>query len=610
MPLLPEKQEDEALHRIRHSLSHVMAQAVQELHPGTVLGFGPPIEDGFYYDFLFPEPISDGDLKDIQKRMQKIIKSGQEFAQEELSIDDAVARLEGMGEPHKVEYAKELAEKRGLETLGFYTNGPFVDMCEGPHVANTKELPVTGFKLHSLAGAYWRGDEKNVMMTRIYAYAFETKEKLKEYVAAVALAQKRDHRKLGAALDLYVIDERVGKGLPLWLPKGTVIRRELEKLVAEFEFEAGYEQVSTPHITKRGLYETSGHIPLYMEGMYPPMTLHEEGKEATDGPVEEYYLRPMNCPHHHLIFGARKRSYRELPLRLAEYGTVYRYERGGALQGLTRVRGMTMNDAHLYVTHEQLLDEFKAVLDLHARYYELFGLTDYFLRLSQWDPDDPKRAGKYVDDPENWAWSEAVVEQALEESGYYYRKVKGEAAFYGPKVDYQFRTVTGREFSLSTNQLDFAVPKRFGLTYTDRDGQEKTPLCLHRAPLSTHERFVGFLIEHYGGAFPTWLSPEQVRIVPISEAQLDYAKKVQRVLRKDMVRATVDDSSNTLGKKIRLAATSKTPVVLVVGADEFENTSVTVRRYGIREQETVDLDAFVTVLRDEIRERRHVTTLD
>ena len=382
MPLLPEEQEDEALHRIRHSLAHVMAQAVQELYPGTLLGFGPPIEDGFYYDFLFPEPISDGDLKGIQKRMQKIIKSGQEFEQEELPVAEALARLEGMQEPHKIEYARELVETRGLETLGFYSNGPFVDMCEGPHVANTKELPVTGFKLHSLAGAYWRGDEKNVMMTRIYAYAFESKEKLKEYAAAVEQAQKRDHRKLGQALDLYVIDDRVGKGLPLWLPKGTAIRKELEKLVEEFEFEAGYVEVSTPHITKRGLYETSGHIPLYMEGMYPPMTLHEEGKEATDGPVEEYYLKPMNCPHHHMIFGARKRSYRELPLRLTEYGTVYRYERGGALQGLTRVRGMTMNDAHLYVTHEQLLEEFKGVLDLHARYYALFGLENYFLRLS------------------------------------------------------------------------------------------------------------------------------------------------------------------------------------------------------------------------------------
>jgi threonyl-tRNA synthetase len=610
MPLLPEKQENEALHKIRHSLAHVMAQAVQELYPGTRLGFGPAIEDGFYYDFLFPEPISDGDLKGVQKRMQKIIKSGQIFEREDLPVEEAMTKLEGMQEPHKVEYARELVEKRGIESLSFYTNGPFLDMCEGPHVENTKELPVTGFKLHSVAGAYWRGDEKNVMMTRIYAYAFETKEKLKEYIAAVELAQKRDHRKLGQALDLYVIDDRVGKGLPLWLPKGTTLRKELEKLAAEYEFEAGYVEVSTPHITKRGLFETSGHIPLYMEGMYPPMTLNEEGKDNTDGPVEEYYLKPMNCPHHHMIFAARKRSYRDLPLRLTEYGTVYRYERGGALQGLARVRGMTMNDAHLYVTQEQLLEEFKAVLDLHDRYYALFGLTDYTLRLSQWDPDDPKRAGKYVDDPENWAWSEGVIEQALEESGLYYRKVRGEAAFYGPKVDYQFRTVTGREFSLSTNQLDFAVPKRFGLTYTDRDGQEKTPICLHRAPLSTHERFIAFLIEHYGGAFPTWLSPDQVRIVPISEAQLDYARKLEGILRKDRVRTFVDDSSNTLGKKIRLAATSKTPIVLVVGGDELENTTVTVRRYGIREQRTMDLDAFLTVLRDEIRERRHVTTLD
>jgi threonyl-tRNA synthetase len=583
-----------------------MAQAVQDLHPGTLLGFGPPIEDGFYYDFIFPTPIGDDALKSIQKRMQKIINSGQTFEREDLPIDAALARLESMQEPHKLEYAKELIEKRGMTSLSFYTNGPFLDMCEGPHVENTKELPVTGFKLHSIAGAYWRGDEKNVMMTRIYAYAFEDKAKVKAHVAAIELAKKRDHRKLGRDLDLFIIDDRVGKGLPLWLPNGTAIRRELEKLAHEYEFAAGYVEVVTPHITKRGLYETSGHIPLYMEGMYPPMTLHEEGRDATDGPVEEYYLRPMNCPHHHMIYASRKRSYRDLPLRLSEYGTVYRYERGGALQGLARVRGMTMNDAHLYVTHEQLLDEFKGVLDLHTRYYELFGLTDYYLRLSQWDPDDPKRAGKYLDDPEQWAWAEAIVEQALEESGLYYRKVRGEAAFYGPKVDYQLRTVTGREFTLATNQLDFGVPKRFGLTYTDRDGQEKTPLCLHRAPLSTHERFIAFLIEHYGGAFPTWLSPIQVRIVPISDAQFTYARKVEARLRSEMVRAEVDDSSNTLGKKIRIAATSKTPIVLVVGADEEADTSVTVRRYGIREQQKMDLDAFLAVLRDEIRERRHV----
>lgn len=597
------------LYKIRHSLAHVMAQAVQELYPGVKLGFGPPIDDGFYYDFLFPEGVvlTDDDLKQIQKKMQKICREDQPFVQEELPVAEAVARLESMGEPHKVEYCKELHDKKGFNTIGFYTNGPFVDMCEGPHVENTKNLRPDCFKLHSLAGAYWRGDEKNVQLTRIYAYAFPTKEELKAHAQAVEEAKKNDHRILGQKLGIYSIADEVGKGLPLWLPNGAAIRHELEKLAYEMEFAAGYHKVSTPEITREGLYYTSGHLPLYKHSMFPPMELYEEGPdgggEGDENPTERYYLKPMNCPHHHMIFKAQKHSYRDLPLRISEYGRCYRFERAGALQGLTRVRGMCMNDAHIYVTPEQLKDEFKAVMDLHKTYYDLFGFEDYYLRLSQWDPDDPKKGDKYVDDPEGWAFTEQVVQEALEELGLSYTMERGEAAFYGPKVDYEFRTVTGREFTATTNQLDFAVPKRFGLVYTDSDGEEKTPYCIHRAPLGTHERFIAILIEHYAGAFPTWLAPVQVNIIPVSEKVIDYAKKIEAMLRKDLVRTELDDSNATMGKKIRSGTTRKIPINLIVGEQEAEQNTVTMRRYGVEEQPVMALDTFVSELRDEIRER-------
>lgn len=597
------------LYKLRHSLAHVLAQAVQELYPGVKLGFGPPIDDGFYYDFLFPEGVvlTDEDLKGIQKRMQKICREDQPFVQEDLPFEQAIARLTEMGEPHKVEYCKELHDKKGFDTIGFYTNGPFVDMCEGPHVENTKNLRPDCFKLHSLAGAYWRGDEKNVQMTRIYAYAFESKDELKAHAQAVEEAKKNDHRILGQKLGIYSIADEVGKGLPLWLPNGAAIRHELEKLAYEMEFAAGYHKVSTPEITREGLYYTSGHLPLYKHSMFPPMELYEEGPdgggEGDENPTERYYLKPMNCPHHHMIFKAQKHSYRDLPLRISEYGRCYRFERAGALQGLTRVRGMCMNDAHIYVTPEQLKDEFKAVMDLHKTYYDLFGFEDYYLRLSQWDPDDPKKGDKYVDDPEGWAFTEKVVQEALEELGLSYTMERGEAAFYGPKVDYEFRTVTGREFTATTNQLDFAVPKRFGLVYTDSDGEEKTPYCIHRAPLGTHERFIAILIEHYAGAFPTWLAPVQVNIIPVSEKVIDYAKKLEAMLRKDLVRTELDDSNATMGKKIRSGTTRKIPINLIVGEQEAEQNTVTMRRYGIEDQPVLALDTFVSELRDEIRDR-------
>ena len=606
MPLIEEKAQDEKLFRIRHSLAHVMAQAVQELYPGTKLGFGPAIEDGFYYDFILPKPVSDAELPAIEAKMREIIAAGQQFHHEDLAIDAALERIEKqMGEPFKAEYARELAGKQGLKELSFYSNGGFFDMCEGPHVSNTKDIPADAFKLHSLAGAYWRGDERNAMMTRVYGYAFNTKEELEQYVAAVEQAKQRDHRKLGQELHIYAIRDEIGKGLPLWLPNGAAIRHELERLAYEMEFRAGYKKIATPHITKRGLYETSGHIPLYEEGMYPPMVIDEEGKGA-GGPQESYYLKPMNCPHHHMVFASEKHSYRDLPLRYAEYGSVYRFERAGQLQGLTRVRGMTMNDAHIYVTPEQLKEEFKAVMELHQRYYSLFGFTNYFMRLSLWDPEDPKRGGKYVDDPENWALSERLVREALEEMGAHYKLSPGEAAFYGPKVDFQFVTVTGREFTLSTAQLDFAMPPRFNLVYTDRDGKEKTPYCIHRAPLGTHERFVAFLVEHFGGAFPTWLAPVQVVVIPVSDKFLAYGKKIEALLREDLVRVELDTNQATMGKKIQEGATRKIPILLVVGGKEEAEQTVTVRRYGIKEQKAMPLQTFVEVLAQEIKDRKHV----
>ena len=590
------------IYKLRHSLAHILAQAVQKARPGTLLGFGPPVDNGFYYDFILPEPITDEDLPSLEKEMRRIIGQGQQFEREELPAEQALQRLEQMKEPHKVEYAHELIEA-GNDQLSFYTNGPFVDMCEGPHVESTRQVPADCFHLYSLAGAYWRGDERNVMMTRIYGFAFPNKKELKSYLARRELALQRDHRKLGAQLDIFVIDEEVGKGLPLWLPNGAVLCQELEKLAMEMEFKAGYERVLTPHITREGLYRTSGHLTHFKTDMYPPMLLEDDPQEG-EGEKQAYYLKPMNCPHHHKLFAARPRSYRELPVRFAEYGMCYRYEKSGQLQGLTRVRAMHMNDAHIYCTPQQAKQEFMGVMELHFKHYELFEFEDYFMRLSLRDPRDPKL--KYVESPEAWDFTEKIVQEAMQELGVEYVVDYGEAAFYGPKVDIQFRTVLEREFTVSTNQLDFAIPPRFGLTYTGPDGEPHTPLCIHRAPLGTHERFVAFLIEHYGGAFPTWLAPVQVRILPVGANYLDYAQRLNDALRQDMVRCEVDESDETLGKKIRLGATRKIPILLVVGDREQAGQSVTLRRYGIKRQQSMDFGGFQQMIGDEIRQRRHV----
>ena len=594
------------LYRIRHSLAHVLAQAVLDMRPGSTLGFGPPIDDGFYYDFILSDPLSEEDFPQLEKRMKRIIKGGQAFEREDLSASDALSRIEAMDEPYKREYAQELLDG-GLDGLSFYTNGSFTDMCEGPHVENTRHLPLGAFKIRSLAGAYWRGNSDNVMMTRIYVWAYESKEDLETHVKAHKEALARDHKKLGKELDLFIIDDMVGKGLPLWLPHGTVIRDELEKLVKELEFKAGYERVSTPHLTKADLYYQTGHLPYYADHMYPLMELKEEriseDGETTEVVKEVYCLKPMNCPHHHRIFAARKRSYRDLPLRLAEYGQVYRFEDSGALSGLLRVRGMCMNDAHIYCTQEQVKAEFLAVMEMHKELYEILGLENYHMRFSTWDPADPKGQEKYIDDPAGWKLSERLVEEAMVESGLPYVEGKGEAAFYGPKIDFQLKTVTGREETASTNQLDFGVAARLGLTYTTEDNSERAPYIIHRAPLGTHERFVAFLIEHYGGAFPTWLAPIQVRVITVSEKFNSYGAKVVSRLRDQWVRAELDDSNETMGKKIRRGVTTKIPNLLIVGEREMDDGTVTWRRYGQREQETMSIERFEGLVLESIRLR-------
>lgn len=609
------EQSDEAnsaqLYKVRHSLAHVLAQAVLELRPGSTLGFGPPIADGFYYDFLLSEPLTDEDFPELTRRMKKICKKGQRFDREELSADEALARIEEMGEPYKAEYGAELISKHELEGLSFYRNGPFVDMCEGPHVHTTKEIPRDAFKLRSVAGAYWRGNSDNVMMTRIYAWAFLDKETLDAHVTAYEEAQARDHKKLGRELGIFALDNDIGKGLPLWLPNGTVIRDELEAFARELEFKAGFVRVATPHLAKESLYHTTGHLPYYEEDMYPSMELYESVEDANAGGEsggerrlkEAYRLRPMNCPHHHKIFSAQPRSYRDLPLRLAEYGQVYRFEDSGAVGGLVRVRGMSMNDAHIYCTLEQIKEEFKSVVRMSEEAYRTLGIHDFKIRLSRWDPEDPKGKDKYVDNPEAWEASEALLVEVLDELGVDYVEGLGEAAFYGPKLDFQFVTVTGREESVSTVQLDFAVPERMGLKYIGADGAEHVPYCIHRAPFSTHERFVAFLIEHFSGAFPTWLAPLQVQLLTVSEQYDDYAKAIVERLRGHMIRAELAPSNDTLPKKIRQGTTQKIPNLLIVGEREAEEGTVTLRRYGHKDQHTMTIDAFERALLDTIKAR-------
>ncbi|MCB0309724.1 MAG: threonine--tRNA ligase [Bdellovibrionales bacterium] len=575
--ITPENQD--SLYRIRHSLAHVLAQAVLELRPKAKLAFGPPIDTGCYYDFMFDQPLSSEDFPQIEKIMRKIIKEKQHFEHQARSAQEAVEYLRQRGEDFKVEYCEELI-RSGETEIGFFRNGPFEDMCAGPHVKHTGEIPLDVFKLDSLAGAYWRGDERNPQLTRVYCLAFSSKEELKAFQERRRLAEERDHRKLGKELELFMFSEKVGAGLPLWMPNGTVIRDELEKLGKETEQRYGYKRVSTPHLAREDLYITSGHLPYYQDTMFPPMELEGESN---------FYLKAMNCPHHHMIYSHRPRSYRELPLKLAEYGCCYRYEPSGTLAGLLRVRSLSMNDAHIYCTIEQLkaelIDTFKMTID----YYAKFRFENIKVRVSTHDPDNKE---KFVDNPQLWEFSEKVVHEVVQELGVEHYIGAGEAAFYGPKIDFQATTMLGREESISTTQLDFAGPLRFDLTYVGPDGKEHRPYIVHRAPLGTHERFIAFLIEHFGGAFPTWMAPIQVRIIPVGEKHFEYAARIAEELRAQLIRVDVDNSDNSFNKRIRAAVTHKIPNMLIVGDKENESQSVTLRRYCVKDQSTLTLDQF------------------
>lgn len=590
----PKHKMDESLFRMRHSLAHILAEAVLQVRPKAQLGFGPAVRTGFYYDMLLEEPLTEADLPDIEKRMRKIIQEKQVFQREELPKEKALARLDSMGQKLKSEYAAELLQTNS--SLSFYTSGPFVDMCEGPHVADTSKIPVTAFKLDSIAGSYWRGDSKRPMLTRIYGLAFPTEAELKEFIKNRELALKRDHRKLGQELELFTIDEKVGKGLPLWLPNGTVIREELEKFAKELEFKDGYVRVATPHIANGELYKLSGHLQLYKDAMFPPMRSVEKDPDA---PGEEFYLKPMNCPHHHMIYLNRPRSYRELPLRLAEYGTVYRFEKSGQLAGLLRVRGLAMNDAHIYLTRDQIKDEIKKVVALHKLYFEKFRMDKIWVRLSLHDEDKDK----FTENEALWTETEDILRQVLKELDVEYEEVIGEAAFYGPKIDYQTENVLGREETAATVQLDFTSPERFQLEYTAADGSKQRPFIIHRAPLGTHERFISFLIERWGGSFPAWLAPVQVKLVPVAEDFQGYAESIAQGLREQMVRVEVDNTNDSFSKKVRNAITKKIPNIWIVGANEAKDKTVTWRRYAAEKQVQVPLEKAQKTLLDMVRDR-------
>jgi threonyl-tRNA synthetase len=586
------------LQRLRHSCAHIMATAVTRLWPDALLDIGPPTEEGFYYDFDLPSHrFSPEDFPKIEAEMQKVVKENQVFEKSLKSRDEAKTFFEQKGQKYKVE---RLADIPDGEDISFYQNGEFIDLCAGPHVMRTGN--VKAFKLLRVAAAYYRGNEKNQQLQRLYGTAFPNKTELEEWLKLQEEAKKRDHRKIGTDMQLFTFDsEYVGPGLPLWLPKGTVLVEELEKLAKETEFAAGYQRVRTPHLAKEKMYKTSGHLPYYAESMFPPMEMKES---SSDTVAEKYYLKAMNCPHHHKIFAAVPRSYRDLPLRLAEYGTCYRYEQSGELMGLMRVRSMQMNDAHIYCTPEQFTQEFQAVNEMYLKYFKIFGFDKYQMRFSTHDPE--KLGQKFVNEPELWKKTEDMVRRVLIETGINYVEIPNEAAFYGPKIDVQVWSVAGREFTIATNQVDFAVPSRFGLVYKDRDNTEKTPLCIHRAPLGTHERFIGFLIEHYAGNFPLWLAPGQVRVLTIGDDEklVAYAQEIVRELRANMVRVETDFGADKINGKILKAEEAKVHTMLVIGFRDMEAGAVSVRLHGKGSQGAKPKAEVIADIVASIRERR------
>lgn len=567
-----------------HSSAHLMAEALEFFYPTIKFWVGPPVENGFYYDVDFGGiPFSADDLKKIEDKMAELAKQGNAFERKEISKADAIQFFTERNDPYKLDLLSNLED--GKITL--YTQGAFTDLCRGPHIPNTSYIKA--IKLTNVAGAYWKNDSNNPMLTRIYGITFPKKSELEAYITMVEEARKRDHRKIGKEMEIFTFDDDVGPGLPLWLPNGGVLIEELERLAKKTEAMAGYKRVRTPHLAKESMYLTSGHLPYYAESMYPPMEF--------DG--EKYYLKAMNCPHHHKIFKELNLSYRDLPLRLAEYGTCYRYEQSGELFGLMRVRQLQMNDAHIYCTKEQFAAEFNAVNAMYLKYFRIFGIEKYVMRFSTHEPS--KLGQKYVNNPELWLETEDMVRNVLIESNIPYIEVADEGAFYGPKIDVQVWSAIGREFTLATNQVDFAVPARFGLTFRNAKNEMETPICIHRAPLGTHERFIGFLIEHYAGNFPIWLAPEQVAILPISDKFNGYAKKVLQVLINSDIRGLVDDRDEKIGKKIRDAEIKKIPYMLIIGEKEEQENAVSVRQHGKGDQGSQSVQDFINKIQEEIK---------
>ncbi|EJR51098.1 threonine--tRNA ligase [Bacillus paramycoides] len=573
---------EDGLYILRHSTAHLLAQALKRLYKDVKLGIGPVIENGFYYDIDMEEAITVEDFKKIEKEMQKIVNENLEIVRHEVPRAEALRRYEEVGDELKLDLINDLPEDA---VISIYEQGEFFDLCRGVHLPSTGKIKV--FKLLSVAGAYWRGDSNNKMLQRIYGTAFIKKAELDEHLRMLEEAKERDHRKLGKELKLFTNSQKVGQGLPLWLPKGATIRRIIERYIVDKEASLGYDHVYTPVLGSRELYETSGHWNHYRDGMFPSMEMDNE----------ELVLRPMNCPHHMMVYKNDIHSYRELPIRIAELGTMHRYEMSGALSGLQRVRGMTLNDAHIFVRPDQIKEELKRVVNLTLEVYKDFGLENYSFRLSYRDPADTK---KYYADDEMWEKAQGMLKEAMDEMGLEYYEAEGEAAFYGPKLDVQVRTALGKDETLSTVQLDFLLPERFELTYVGEDGKQHRPVVIHRGVVSTMERFVAFLIEEYKGAFPTWLAPVQAQVIPVSpQVHLDYAKKVQEDLQRAGIRVEVDTREEKIGYKIREAQMQKIPYMLVVGDNEVTENGVNVRKYGEQKSETIALDAFVDMIKVE-----------
>ena len=595
---LEERRQMTDLERLRHSCAHLLAAAVLRIWPEARLDIGPPTREGFYYDFdLDGHRFSPEDFGRIEAEMRRIAKENQVFERSVKTREQALAHFAAAGQKFKIERVADIPDE---EEISFYQNGEFIDLCAGPHVRRTGN--VKAFKLLKVASAYYRGDEKNPQLQRIYGTAFPRKAELQAWLEAQEEAKRRDHRKIGREMALFAFDDDVGPGLPLWLPKGAVLIEELEKLAKETEFAAGYQRVRTPHLAKETLYQTSGHLPYYAESMFPPMEVGE-GKDQTGQEIQErYYLKAMNCPHHHKIFAAVPRSYRDLPLRLAEYGACYRYEQSGELMGLMRVRSMQMNDAHIYCSPEQFAEEFQAVNEMYSKYFQIFGFEKYQMRFSTHDPT--KLGEKFVDQPELWKQTESMAREVLRGSGIDFVEIPNEAAFYGPKIDVQVWSLSGREFTIATNQVDFAVPPRFGLAYKTSQNTLATPLCIHRAPLGTHERFIAFLIEHYAGNFPLWLAPEQVRVLPIGEEPLPFARQVCQTLRENGVRAEIDAGRDKINGKIQNAEQAKVHTMLVVGQREAAAHSVSVRVHGQGNLGVQPWEKCLAQLQESIRRRQ------